>query len=129
VNDEEPCSGNRWDPLGAETPHATADAATESPVAVAEAEHSAWTPPQLTPTTTSAAVPRPGKRRRAIAAAIGVGLLLIGGAAGYVIGHATAATSTFHHERGGPGGFRQGPDGGFGGTAGGGTSTGTGSSA
>jgi hypothetical protein len=139
VSDEEPRSGSRWEPAAADNPRANADYATElhtiSPtvdildrqVSVAAAEHPAWTPPYRPPTTSSAAVPRSGKRRRAIAAAVGVGLLLIGGGAGYAIGHVTAPTSgtprTLGHGHGGPGGFRNGDGAGSGGTGAGGAGT------
>jgi hypothetical protein len=131
VSDEEAHSGSRWEPQQpspADQPTERHEAQADGSVAVAEADHPA-TPNALPPNAPSARTPRTGRGRRAVLAAIGAGLLLVGGGAGYAIGHATAAApagagGAFGH---GHGGFRDGQGAGPGGAAGG-TGTGTGTS-
>jgi hypothetical protein len=136
VSDEEAHSGSRWEPQqpsAADQPTERHEAQADGSVALAEAEHPATTPNALPPNAPSARTPRTGRGRRAVLAAIGAGLLLVGGGAGYAIGHATAAApagagGAFGH---GHGGFRDGQGAGPGGAAGGtgtGTATGTGTS-
>lgn len=117
MNEQEPRSGSRWEPEPADNPgpQAHVDELTDAhprphaSVAVAEGERPASTSPDVP---RAADTPRPSRRRRALAAAVGAGLLLIGGVGGYAIGHATGAGAgtarSFGHDRGG---FRDGTDG------------------
>jgi hypothetical protein len=134
VSEQEPRSGSRWEPEPADNPgpQTHVDELTDAhprphaSVAVAEGEHPASTSPDVP---RAADTPRPSSRRRALAAAVGAGLLLIGGVGGYAIGHATGTGTgtgtarSFGHDRGG---FRDGTNG-PGAAFGNGSGTGSGS--
>lgn len=90
-------SGSRWEPAPADDRPQRHEQATD--LLDRTQDHAA--PP--------ARPARASRRRRALAAAVGAGLLLVGGAGGYAIGHATAgsaAGAVRDHRGDGPGGFR-----------------------
>jgi hypothetical protein len=119
VNENQPLSGSRWEPAPADAPQPPQTEQTEQATGLLDHPVAAQAGPagSTTPGEPPARVDRPGRRRRMFAAAVGAGLLLVGGAGGYAIGHATAgvaAPTVREHRTGGPGDFRNlpgGPDG------------------
>jgi hypothetical protein len=89
VSENQPRSGSRWEPAPADAPQHN--------------EHATGLLDHAEPPVRAA---RPARRRRMVVAAVGAGLLLVGGAGGYAIGHATAGTAAPSERGHRDGGFR-----------------------